>query len=211
MKLIEYPLPKNQYIDEVQPKRIVILHHTAGGSAKSSIDWWKQTPERVATTVVIDRDGTVYRAFPYDRWASALGIKQTVFNNYGIPNINQRLDQISIQIELASWGGLTQKDGKFYNFANKEITAVTKYDKPFRGYQYYESYTKEQIAAVASLLVSFNADYGIKLDYNPEMWEVSKKALVGTWGIWSHVSYRNDKSDCHPQPELIEMLKSLKK
>lgn len=211
MKLIEYPLPKNQYVDEVQPKRIVILHHTAGGSAKSSIDWWKQTPERVATTVVIDRDGTVYRAFPYDRWASALGIKQSVFNNYGIPNINQRLDQISIQIELANWGGLTQKDGKFYNFANKEITAVTKYDKPFRGYQYYESYTKEQIAAVASLLVSFNADYGIKLDYNPEMWEVSKKALVGTWGIWSHVSYRNDKSDCHPQPELIEMLKSLKK
>jgi hypothetical protein len=36
------------------------------------------------------------------------------------------------------------------------------------------------------------------------------KALSGTPGVWTHVSYRADKSDCHPQIELINALKELK-
>ena len=41
------------------------------------------------------------------------------------------------------------------------------------------------------------------------MWDISDKALAGEAGVWTHVSFRTDKSDCHPQPELIQMLKSL--
>ena len=41
------------------------------------------------------------------------------------------------------------------------------------------------------------------------MWEVSAEALKGKQGVWSHTSFRFDKSDIHPQPEIIEMLKSL--
>lgn len=211
MKIIQSNLPKTQYHDESQPKRVVILHHTAGGSAQSSIDWWKQTSERVGTSVVIDRDGTILQTFPFDKWASGLGIKQATFSKYNIPNINVRLDQISIQIELANYGGLTEKDGKFYTYTNKEIKNVTKYNTPYKGYKYYESYTEEQIKALEELILSLHKTYpSIKLDYNEDMWDVSKRALVGTWGIWTHTSYRSDKNDCHPQPELIKMLKNLK-
>ena len=42
------------------------------------------------------------------------------------------------------------------------------------------------------------------------MWEVSQDALCGKPGIYTHVSFRKDKSDCHPQKELIQMLKELK-
>jgi hypothetical protein len=42
------------------------------------------------------------------------------------------------------------------------------------------------------------------------MFDVSKEALSGESGIWSHTSFRSDKSDIHPQGELIKMLKSLK-
>ena len=38
---------------------------------------------------------------------------------------------------------------------------------------------------------------------------ISKNAMNGVPGVWTHTSYRNDKSDCHPQKELIEMLKRL--
>ena len=210
MKIIKKHLTKNQYYDEVQPKRIVVLHHTAGGSAESSINWWQQTPERVGTAVVIDRDGTIYEAFPEDRWASALGIKSSVFNKFGVNNINQRLDQISVQIELANWGGLTKKDGKWLNFNNKEVTNVTEYPKGFKGFKAYESYTKEQLQALKEYICFLHKKYNIKLDYHENMWEVSRDALVGTWGIWTHVSYREDKSDCHPDKNLIAMLKSLK-
>lgn len=213
MNIIHKPLSKDQYHDEVQPKRIIVLHHTAGGSAVSSIAWWQQTTERVGTAVVIDRDGTIYQAFGFDKWASALGIKQAVFNKFGLSNINTRLDQISIQIELANWGGLTEKNGKFYNFTGKEVLKenVTSYDKSFKGFYHYEKYSDAQLKALKELILFLNKTYpAIKLDYNSEMWGVSKKALEGTWGIWTHVSYRDDKSDCHPEPELINMLKTLK-
>ena len=212
MKLIQKNLSKNQYHNDIQPKRIVVLHHTAGSSALSSINWWEQTAERVATSVVVDRDGTIYQAFPFDRWASHLGIKQTVFNKFGVPNINTRLDQISIGIEIANWGELTKKGDKFYTYTNSEIDKknVQEYPQGFRGSKYYEKYTPEQIESVKELLILFNQQFGIKLDYYPSMWETNSEALRGFWGIWTHVSFRPDKNDCHPQPDMISMLKSLK-
>lgn len=213
LEIVDYPLTKNQYHDEVQPKRIIVLHHTAGGTAKSSINWWQQTKEKVGTAFVIDRDGIVYQAFQPDRWASALGIKQAAFTKYNIPNINVRLDQISVQIELANYGGLVKKNGKYYTYVDSIIpeSLVTQYKKPFRGFLYYEKYTPVQIESLRRLILHMNDRFpSIKLDYNMDMWDVSKKALVGTWGIWTHASFRSDKNDCHPQPELITMLQNLK-
>ena len=48
------------------------------------------------------------------------------------------------------------------------------------------------------------------MNYNDE-WNISKKALQGTPGIWYHVNFHKQKSDLHPQPEIIEMLKGLSK
>ena len=46
-------------------------------------------------------------------------------------------------------------------------------------------------------------------DYKKDMWDISRSALSGSPGIYTHVSYRKDKSDCHPQKDLIENLKNL--
>jgi hypothetical protein len=59
-------------------------------------------------------------------------------------------------------------------------------------------------------LAYWNEKFGIPLDYNADMWDVTNNALDGKPGIWTHNSYRTDKSDCHPQPELIKMLQTLK-
>ena len=63
--------------------------------------------------------------------------------------------------------------------------------------------------SVRQLLVFFGKKYSIPLSYNENMWDIAVEALSGEKGVWTHASYRSDKSDCHPQPELIEMLKSL--
>ena len=42
-----------------------------------------------------------------------------------------------------------------------------------------------------------------------EGFEINADALNGKPGIWSHTSVRKDKSDVHPQDELIAMLKTL--
>jgi len=38
---------------------------------------------------------------------------------------------------------------------------------------------------------------------------ISANAMAGKEGVWTHTSYRADKSDCHPQNELIERLMGL--
>jgi hypothetical protein len=51
--------------------------------------------------------------------------------------------------------------------------------------------------------------YKIPNDYKSEMWDISRSsALSGSPGTFTHFSYRKDKSDCHPQEELQEILKS---
>ena len=59
-------------------------------------------------------------------------------------------------------------------------------------------------------LVNYLCDkFNIEKTYNTSMWDISKDALGGKPGIWTHVSYRADKSDCMPQPELINSLQTL--
>ena len=81
----------------------------------------------------------------------------------------------------------------------------------YRGYKYYEKYTDKQIAALKDVLEYLTKKYDIPFEYKEDMWDVSKDALNGVSGIYSHTSYRADKSDCHPQPELISMIKGEKK
>ena len=46
-----------------------------------------------------------------------------------------------------------------------------------------------------------------KIGFNP--FELNQNALDGYPGIWSHSNVRIDKSDVFPQPELINLLKSI--
>ena len=75
---------------------------------------------------------------------------------------------------------------------------------------YYEKYTDAQIKTVGELLLLWRNKYGIPLNYKDYMFDFSSSASeLGTPGVWTHCSFRRDKTDCHPQTELIEMLKAL--
>ena len=212
MKVKKYNFPTAQYYMQEQVKRIIVLHHTVSGvGVDGDVKWWEQTPEKVATPIIIDREGTVHEIFEPKYWAHHLGIKSWMLSQMESTVSNDRLNQISIGIELDSWGGLVEKNGKFYNFAGSEvpISNVIKYPKGYRGYYAYEKYTEAQISALKEVLISLHTDFKISLKYNTDMWDFNSRALKGSWGLWTHTSFRPDKSDCHPQPELINMLKSL--
>ena len=56
--------------------------------------------------------------------------------------------------------------------------------------------------------------FNIPLDYRHEdmfPYKESKRALSGAPGLYTHCSFRKDKTDVHPQKELVEMAMSLKK
>lgn len=214
-EIIDVDFPDEQYFKSQTPKKQIVLHHTVSGvGVDGDISWWRQTSDRIATAVIIGTDGKIYQCFSSIYWAYHLGLKT---------DNNTILNKNSIGIEIDSWGGLIESNGKWYpakwdsnlnsyvpNIRVSAVNNITRYPKGFKGFYGYESYTNEQIEAVYKLLKYWGKKYNIPLDYNEDMFNVSNRALSGIPGVWSHTSFRSDKSDIHPQPEIIEMLKSLK-
>jgi N-acetyl-anhydromuramyl-L-alanine amidase AmpD len=211
-EIVQHTFPEDQYVREKHPKKQIVLHHTVSGpGVDGDIGWWKSTKERIATCILIARDGEVHQLYSSAYWAWHLGANNSV------------LDKQSIGIELDSWGWLLSHNGRYYTTKMDPVTRkvipnlkseipanrVQVYQTPYKGHYAYEKYTPEQIQSVKELLLLWNKTYGIPLTYKPQMWDYSKEAINGMPGVWSHTSYRKDKSDIHPQPELIEMLKSL--
>ena len=226
-KIIQHDFPTDRYFREQTDKNQLTIHHTVSGrGVEGDINWWLSNPSRIATAVIINWDGKIHQCFSSNYWAHHLGVKQEVFNKYGITNTNNlNLNKKSVAIEIDAWGGLVYHNKKWYpakwdtnqrkHVANTNIQALSNdrvYEIPegYRGFKAYEKYTNEQIEAVRQLLVFWGERFNIPLDYNEDMWNISKNALSGKSGIWSHTAYRTDKSDCYPDDRLIEMLKSLK-
>lgn len=199
------PLADNQYYKQVFPKKYIFAHHTAGGSAASSVAHWASNPDHIATAFIIDRDGTIYETFDPKYWSYHLGVKG-----------NSAIEKASIGIELCSYGALEERAGKFYTYTNKEISPekVVKLTAPFRPgpkYKglYWESYTPEQIAALRDLLPHLLEKFKIKMqpDRN-EFWEFRNPANLLP-GVWSHSTVRQDKIDIFPQREIVELVNQL--
>ena len=210
MKLTQINFPTSQYFEEEYPKSQIFLHHTAGGpNAHVVFQGWASNQDKIATCVSISADGEIVQGFSSKFWAYHLGLKTSVFSDNGVPY--KSLDKTSIGIEICNWGQLTQKDGKFFNYVNKEIPAnqVCTLEKPYKGFKFFHNYTDAQIQAVKELLLLWKEKYNIPLTYNEDIWGISLRCLKGEKGVYTHNSCRKDKIDIYPHPKMIEMLKSL--
>jgi hypothetical protein len=222
-RIKQVPLKDSQYLKEETKKVQIVLHHTAGNSSgPATIKMWDADDRgRIATCVTISGkglskdtfDGEICQAFSSRHWAYHLGIKPDVFKSVGLPF--KSLDSISIGIEICNWGPLSlRSDGKYYNYVNRVVPndQVCILDKAYKGTRFYHAYTDAQIESVRQLLEYWHEVYDIPLEYNEKnLWDVSKDALSGKPGVYTHNSYRRDKLDISPQPKMIEMLKSLTK
>lgn len=208
-----HPLPKGQFIETAAKKVAIVLHHTAGGHhPKWTIDAWARDPQRIATAYVIGGisttdnssayDGMICEAFNPKWYAFHLGVKGSPF-----------LDQITIGIEICNYGWLRFANGVFYNYVNKPVPSSQVYDlgAEWRGYRYWHAYTDTQLNATRELLLSLSATFGINVrkKWTSQSFDISKDALRGQPGLWTHGNYRRDKTDCSPQKPLIDMLNSL--
>jgi len=226
MNFKEIWLEKGEYFDNETIKDTICIHHTAGGHRPDwTVSGWNADRTsggsriRVATHFVIggisvsdnnsDFDGVIVKCMNEKHWAHHLGIKS--YNN-------THLNQKTIGIEICNYGQLTKsRDGEYFNYVNKKISSdqVVDLEYEFKGYRYYHKYTAKQIQALKELLIYLGKEHGIDLkkglqerilakDANP--FDLNKDALSGAKGIWNHTSYRKDKFDMSPQPELLKML-----
>lgn len=209
-KIVQLRLKETQYYQEEFPKKQIVLHHTvSNGNAKNVMAWWAKTPARIGVPFIIDREGIIYQCFSSKHWAHHLGTKA---------KNNTTINQQSIGIEMCSWGPLKRsplKDGsvkaKFYSSTGIEIpnNEVVELNKPFRGSQYYQCYTEKQLKSLQILINYLCETYNIPKTYNPDMWDYSKMAMNINPGIFTHVSFRKDKSDCFPLDDLIKKIQEL--
>lgn len=201
--IVRIPLKRMQYYREVFAKKQIVLHHTVSNdTVENIVHGWNSNIERVGAAFIIDRQGVLYQTFSSAHWAHHLGTQ--------LPN-NRELNQRSIAIELCSWGGLKERRGQFTNLYKNIIPddEVVDYGIEKRGYRYFHKYTEAQLQTLQILLNYLCTKYNIPKTYNPMIWDYNLQAISGSPGIYTHRSYRMDKSDCHPQLELIKALNSL--
>jgi len=186
-------LPDGQYVREETAKDLLVLHFTAGTTAKSAVDFWKSTKDRVATAFIMDVDGSVFQTFDPKYYAFHLGMKGT-----------HEHDKRSIGVEIVNMGPLKQVGDVLCswpgNFKQRFclVSETTKYVKSkFRGYEYWAAYTPAQSTAIGPLVEHLCSTYGIPKVLPPhDKREIFDPSFFGSWkGICSHQNFRSDKTD----------------
>lgn len=185
-----------------KPKQICL--HDLAGTLAGSLSWWQHDGQPVNTPLIIARDGRGIQIYHSMRWGYALGLDH---------NRRAEIESLTISVELENWGWLVQRGGKFYNWVNREVPAseVCMLEKPWRGHTLFHAYTPEQIETTRLLLKHWGEVYDIPLHYkDKELWNLSDNArFAKVGGVYTHASFRRDKTDVSPQPAMIEMLKGL--
>lgn len=218
------------YFKEAYEKRQFIWHHGAGrDNARGMFEWWKiDNVTHVATAAGVTDSGKLSLGFDERHWAASIGCGVRSFMEFNIPityeqwynhkkqiwqtisSNNRNLDRHAVAIEICNWGQLSKRGDKYYSWANTEVPADKVIEIPFRNARYFERYTSKEIETLKYWTLLNAMRFDIPLDYNEvNMWEVNKDALSGKPGLYTHCSYRHDKTDVYPHPELITMAKSL--
>lgn len=230
-KIKKINFPEDQYFQEQHPKRQIVIHHTASGKGiDGDFTHWLNDRARIATCVIIGYDGQIYSLFNSMYWGHHLGIKADVFKSFDVPSRlsnNTTLNQKSIGIELDAWGPLVFNNEGYRSYTGTKVpeSEVQAYSPPYRlipssvyfdligaagkPAYFYHKYSEAQLISLGQLLALWCKAYDIPKVYNTNMWDVNKEALSGKPGVWTHNSYRFDKNDCAPQPDLIELLKNI--
>lgn len=219
-------LDTDEYVQDygkIKPKNL-FLHHTAGwDNPYNTVHGWNVDKlGRVATQYVIGglningdskHDGKVIETFPDGYIGWHLG---------KVGNMNASI--YSVGIELNNFGYLNKRGDKYFTYTNREVPCdqVVDLGYEFRGYRYWHKYSDEQIKSLRKLILHIVEIYPLiditkglmaKLETTTPLnaFEFDNKAYnASEYGMWSHTSVRKDKFDCFPQPELVNMIKSIK-
>lgn len=195
----KFRLPAKEYYPVDTHKDLIVLHFTAGQSAKSAFRTWADNPTHVATAYMVDPNGTIYEAFDPAYWAYHLGVKGT----------RGKHDKRSIGIEIANVGPLKRDparprlnwwprewQAKWCSLDEKERYVESTY----RNIDYFATMPGSQLNAVGELVRHLCDAFAIPRRIPGARRRAAFDApFFAKWsGVAAHQNFRKDKWDVGP-------------
>lgn len=134
-RIEHFVCPKNRR--KLQGPDMIVVHYTAGVSARSSAEFLAREEVKASAHVVIGRDGKVFQLVPFDTEAWHAG------RSYYAGRAN--LNRYSIGIELDNLGRLQWREGHFVAECGVEVAPVDVYvDDTGELATFWHRYTERQ-------------------------------------------------------------------
>ena len=144
------PSPHYNHNREIIPQ-LIVMHYTAGASARSTADWCSQPEASVSYHVIIDRDGSIIQQVPFNRRAWHAGHSSWL----GHTDVNS----FSVGVALANYGWVCESDVRHFNDGHLWLPAAHKND-PSRP-RWWECYPRAQLLTLCALVAVLVEHYGI--------------------------------------------------
>jgi hypothetical protein len=220
-RIEKYYLPKGEYVEKRYNNRYCFLHHTAGRENPFRVidSWGRDNRGRVGTEFVLggqshtsgsrDYDGVMVQAFPEGNHAWHLGKTGS-----GIMN------KASVGLEICSMGYL-DNDLKTYVGSKCLSSQACKLIEPFKDKVYWHKYSDRQLEEIEKWINYIGERDKIDMRIGLKQW-VKKYGPVKAFGfqedayygkvegLLTHTNVRKDKSDCYPDPGLVDVIMSIK-
>lgn len=135
-------------------RRLIVVHYTEGGAARTSWGWWQQPQNRrkdLGAQFLIERDGTMYQCRATNRTISHAGTSRWRDPKTGI--LYRNLNSCSIGVELCNTGDECDKikgEEQLKGYAGT-LTARHRNEGPKVKPRNWERFSPEQIAACIAL------------------------------------------------------------
>jgi LysM repeat protein len=192
--------PRN-YFQDIYHKDCIILHFTAGSTAKSAYNTFNKPKSHIATPFILDTDGKIYQTYDPKYWSYHIGIRE------GMDKTHQN-DKRSIAIEIVNVGPLKQDKNNpnqlnwWLNNYNKKWCAKNETDmyvhKKCRDREFFATFKNKQYKALAQLIKFLKTKYDIKTDIPTDKTKTDVDIFSYFKGILTHQNFRKDKYDMGP-------------
>jgi len=194
------PIPNCAPGREGNPIDFIVIHYTAGGSAKGTISWFKNPRARVSAHYLLARDGTIFQLVQDEdtAWHAGIPPRRGLSEEENLERDRRRKlirpNERGIGIEIANWGPLRKSGEVFYTWLNKPFTG----EAIKAGRRYWEAYTEAQYESLIKLVRYLCHKHSIPPAYPPEgpgTYHQEAEALAHFRGILGHCALDNTKLD----------------